>query len=133
MYASQIGVDILKAGGNAVDAAVATVFAIGVAEPEMSGVGGCGLMNVYLAKDNKRSILDFMETTPLASHPGMIDVKNPADIYSGKNVAVPGQVHGLLTALEKYGTMTPEQVIAPAIKLAQDGYLVDKNLYDFIG
>lgn len=132
-YASQIGLDILKAGGNAVDAAVATVFAIGVVEPEMSGIGGCGIMNVYMEKDQRNSILEFMETTPLASFPGMMDPKNQDDANSGKNVAIPGQVHGLLTALEQYGTMTPEQVLAPVIKLAEEGYVLDKNLYGFIG
>ena len=125
-YASQIGIDILKAGGNAVDAAVATAFAIGVVEPNLSGVGGCGMMNIYLKEGNQYKVLEYMETVPAAVEPGWFD-KN-ADAATAKNVAVPSQVHGLLTALEKYGTMSREEVMAPAIKLAREGFNMDSRL-----
>lgn len=131
-YSSQIGIDILKAGGNAVDAAVATSFAIGVVEPYLSGIGGCGFMNVYLKESHTYEILEYMETTPAASFPGMMDPDKPEDTHSGKNVAIPGQVHGLLTALEKYGTMSREEVMAPAIKLAEEGWIMDKRLAEFV-
>lgn len=131
-YSSQIGLDILKAGGNAVDAAVATSFAIGVVEPYLSGIGGCGMMNIYLKDSKTYEMLEYMETTPAASFPGMLDVENPDDTHSGKNVAIPGQVHGLLTALEQFGTMSREEVMAPAIKLAEDGWKMDQRLSDFI-
>lgn len=125
-YASQIGVDILKAGGNAVDAAVATAFAIGVVEPNLSGIGGCGMMNIYLREGNQYKVLEYMETVPAAVQPGWYNKKT--DAATAKNAAVPSQVHGLLTALEKYGTMSREQVMAPAIKLAREGFAMDERM-----
>lgn len=125
-YSSQIGIDILKAGGNAVDAAVATAFAIGVVEPNLSGVGGCGMMNVYLKDTNEYIILEYMETVPQAVTPGWFDKKK--DSATAKNAAVPSQVNGLLTALEKYGTMSRQEVMAPAIKLAKEGFKMDSRL-----
>lgn len=129
-YSSQIGIDILKAGGNAVDAAVATIFAIGIVEPYLSGVGGCGMMNVYLKDTNEYVILEYMETVPAAVTPGWYDKKNDAN--TAKNAAVPSQVHGLLTALEKYGTMSRQEVMAPAIKLAREGFKMDSRLVGYI-
>lgn len=123
---SQIGIDILKAGGNAVDAAVATAFAIGVVEPNLSGVGGCGMMNVYLKEKNEYIILEYMETVPQAVVPGWYD--KAKDGNTAKNAAVPSQVNGLLTALEKYGTMTRQEVMAPVIKLAREGFKIDARL-----
>ena len=125
-YASQIGLDILKKGGNAIDAAVATAFAIGVVEPQYSGIGGAGLMTVYLADQKKCTTLEYLETVPGDITPGWYDKEN--DKYTAKNAAVPAQVHGLLTALEKYGTMTPAEVLEPVIELAKNGYVVNKTL-----
>ena len=70
VYASQAGLEILQAGGNAVDAAVATAFAVGVCEPNLSGIGGCGMMNIYLADNHEYEILEYMETVPVAVEPG---------------------------------------------------------------
>ncbi len=121
--AAQIGVDILKAGGNAVDAAVATAFAVGVIEPNHSGIGGCGMMTVYLKDSNEFVTIEYLESTPAGQAPGMYN--SETDSMTAKNAAVPGQVCGLLTALEKYGTMTAAEVLAPAIKLARDGFPLD--------
>ena len=123
VYASQAGLEILQAGGNAVDAAVATAFAVGVCEPNLSGIGGCGMMNIYLADNHEYEILEYMETVPVAVEPGWYNPET--DSATAKNAAVPGQVAGLLTALEKYGTMTPEEVMAPAIKLAREGFPIE--------
>ena len=120
---SRAGIDILKAGGNAVDAAVAAAFAVGVAEPQHSGIGGCGMMTIYLKESDEYITLEYLETTPAAQVPGLFH--KGTDSRSAKNAAVPGQVAGLLTALEKYGTMTPEQVLAPAIRLAREGFALD--------
>lgn len=126
LYSSQAGLEILKAGGNAVDAAIATAFAVGVCEPNLSGIGGCGMMNIYLKDSNSYEILEYMETVPAAVEPGWY---NPdTDSATAKNAAVPSQVHGLLTALEKYGTMSREEVMAPAIKLAREGFPMEKRL-----
>lgn len=125
-YSSQIGIDILKAGGNAVDAAVATAFAVGLVEPNLSGIGGCGMMNVYLKESNEYVILEYMETVPKAMMPGWFNEKK--DASTAKNAAVPSQVHGLLTALEKYGKLSRKEVLAPVIKLAREGFKIDSRL-----
>lgn len=129
-YSSQAGIDILKAGGNAVDAAIATAFAIGVTEPNLSGIGGCGMMNIYLKETNEYVMIEYMETVPAAVKPGWYDPKTESK--TAKNAAVPSQVYGLLTALEKYGTMSREEVMAPAIKLAKEGFKMDKRLADAV-
>ena len=127
---AQIGLDVMKSGGNAVDAAVATAFAVGVCEPNLSGIGGCGMMNIYLADNHEYEILEYMETVPVAVEPGWYNPET--DSATAKNAAVPGQVAGLLTALEKYGTMTPEEVMAPAIKLAREGFPIEERLANAI-
>lgn len=124
--ASQIGVDILKAGGNAVDAAVATSFAVGLLEPQFSGIGGAGLLNLYIKDGKQHKVLEYLETVPSAIEPGWYD--SEADKYTAKNAAIPSAVHGLLTALEKYGTMSREEVLAPVIKLAREGYPISDTL-----
>ncbi len=130
VYSSQAGLEILQAGGNAVDAAVATAFAVGVCEPNLSGVGGCGMMNIYLQANKTHEILEYMETVPVAVEPGWFNPET--DVNTAKNAAVPSQVAGLLTALERFGTMTRQQVMAPAIKLAREGFPLEKRLADAI-
>ncbi len=128
--ASQAGVDIMMAGGNAVDAAVATAFCVGVVEPWLSGIGGCGMMNIFLNDTDEYKALEYMETVPVALEPGMY---NPdTDKYTAKNAAVPGQVAGLAKALELYGTMSLAEVLEPAIKLARDGFVVSERLADIL-
>ena len=130
--ASQIGRDILAQGGNAIDAAVAVAFAMGVCEPNANGIGGGGFMMIRDGKTGKCVFLDFRENAPAAATPAMYTPKEPgsnydvnlANVYGGKAVAVPGEVAGLLYALEHYGTMTPKQVISPAADLAREGFVV---------
>ena len=121
--ASQAGIEILKAGGNAVDAAVASAFAIGVVEPNASGIGGEGMMVLYLAGTGKTVAIDYRSAAPAAlEFPGGIP-----DTGLGA-VAVPGTVAGLTMALEQYGEMKLPQVIAPAIRLAEQGFVVSPTL-----
>ncbi len=127
---SRVGIDILKAGGNAVDAAVAMAFAAGVVEPQHSGIGGCGMMTIYMKENDEYITLEYLETTPAAQVPGLFQ-KN-TDSQTAKNAAVPGQVCGLLSALEKYGTMAPARVLAPAIRLAREGFELDPIVADAI-
>ena len=130
--ASQIGRDILAQGGNAIDAAVAVAFAMGVCEPNANGIGGGGFMMIRDGKTGKCVFLDFRENAPAAATPAMYTPKEPGsnfdvnlgNVYGGKAVAVPGEVAGLLYALEHYGTMTPKQVISPAADLAREGFVV---------
>ena len=135
--AAEIGRDILAAGGNAVDAAVAVAFALGVCEPNASGIGGGGFMLLRDGKTGESVFLDFRETAPAAAAPDMYTPMEPgsnydkhmSNVYSSKAAGVPGDVAGLLYALEHYGTMTPEQVISPAAKLAREGFVVTPLLH----
>ena len=124
--ASQIGLDILEKGGNAIDAAVATAFAVGVLEPQFSGIGGAGLMTIYLKDEGRYTTLDYLETVPGDIEPGWYN--KDTDKYTAKNAAIPAQVNGLLTALEKYGTMSRQEVMAPVIDLARNGFPVSDTL-----
>ena len=121
--ASQAGVEILKAGGNAVDAAVAAAFALGVVEPNASGIGGEGMMIVYLARQGVAVAIDYRSTAPATAK---YDKAVPALGHAA--VAVPGTVAGLTLALEKYGTMKLPAVMAPAIQVAADGFRVSETL-----
>jgi len=121
--ASQIGVDIMKAGGNAVDAAVAAAFAVGVAEPNASGIGGEGMMLIYRADKKSAVAIDYRSAAPAAaSYPSGI----PSTGHTA--VAIPGTVAGLTSALRQYGTMKLEKVLAPAIRLAEKGFVVSPTL-----
>ena len=127
--ASVIGAEIMKAGGNAVDAAVATAFAVGVCEPFSNGLGGGGFMTLHTA-EGEDIFIDFREYAPAAATDTMyIDENGEVDwdayTFGGKAVAIPGTVAGLLYILENYGTMTREEVIRPAIELAKKGYVVN--------
>lgn len=124
--ATEVGVDILKQGGNAIDAAVAVGYALAVVHPCCGNIGGGGFMTVHLA-DGKNVFLDFREKAPLAATTDMM--QNAAGkVVKGRStrtylaVGVPGTVMGLDAALAKYGSMTLAQVMAPAIKLAREGY-----------
>lgn len=137
--ASQVGVDILKKGGNAVDAAVATGFALGVLEPNASGLGGGGFMIIRMADTGKTVVVDFRETAPKYAKADMFKydaegkaVLNQENIIGGKASGVPGEVAGLLTALENYGTMDRKQIMQPAIDLAEKGVPVTVNLAQII-
>jgi len=133
MLASQIGADILRQGGNAIDAAVATGIALAVTLPRAGNLGGGGFMLVYLAKENKTVAIDYREMAPQKAHRDMFldesgNVDNKKAQFSHLSSGVPGTVAGLSHALEKYGTMTWQQVISPAIKLAEQGILVSYDL-----
>lgn len=125
--ASQAGIEILKAGGNAVDAAVAAAFAVGVVEPNASGIGGEGMMVIYLAKRKKVAAIDYRSAAPAAAV--SLD-QVPASGLAA--TAIPGTVAGLTLALEKYGTMPLARVMEPAIRLAADGFAVSPTLAGII-
>ncbi len=136
---SQVGIDILKAGGNAVDAAVAVGFAQGVLEPNANGVGGGGFMIIKMADMKEAVVIDFREAAPGASKPTMYlgaDGKVvPKSTYEGGlSVGVPGDAMGLLYALDKFGSgkLTRTQVIQPAIDWAEKGIPVTVNLAGII-
>src|SRR6267143_6522778 len=136
---ARVGASILEAGVNAVDAAVATAFAMTVVEPFMSTIAGAGTMLVHLAKRRETVALDFNGMAPLRAHATMYktvggvsealfpwpNVEGQANVYGHRSVAVPGSVAGLALAVERYGTMSLADVLAPAVRLAREGFIAD--------
>lgn len=135
--ATQVGSDILKRGGNAVDAAVAVGLALAVTLPRAGNLGGGGFMLVHLAEEGKTIALDYREMAPGAAHRDMFldengDVDQEKARFSLLSAGVPGTVAGLSHALKKYGTMPWAEVIAPAIELAEQGMVVSYDLSERI-
>jgi len=131
--ASQVGADILAKGGNAVDAAVATGLALAVVLPRAGNLGGGGFMMVYLKDLNKTVAIDYREKAPAAAHKDLfLDEEGNYDKkkaqFSLLSAGVPGSVAGFHMALENYGTMSWQDVIAPAIELAERGFAVPHDL-----
>ena len=124
--ASRAGVQMMKAGGNAVDAAVAVGFALAVVHPQAGNLGGGGFMLIRMA-DGKTHFIDYREKAPAAATANMYldaqgNVVEDASIVGYKAIGVPGSVAGMVYAEKKYGKLSLEQVMAPAIKLAEEGF-----------
>ncbi|EGJ33991.1 MULTISPECIES: gamma-glutamyltransferase [Moorena] len=133
-YASQAGLAVLKEGGNAVDAAVTIGFTLAVTLPRAGNLGGGGFMLLHLAKDNQTIAIDYREKAPLAATRDMFldnngEVDPEKSRYSYLSVGVPGTVAGLTMALEKYGTISLERALQPAIELAEKGFPVSEDLF----
>ena len=125
--AGEIGLDMLKQGGNAVDAAVATGFALAVTLPRAGNIGGGGFMLIHLAETDEQIFIDYRETAPAAATPEMFlkedgSVDQAKAYFSHQAAGVPGTVAGLIHAQERYGKLTLKQVIQPAIDLADKGF-----------
>ncbi|MBK7104787.1 MAG: gamma-glutamyltransferase [Ignavibacteriae bacterium] len=130
-YASEVGLEILKKGGNAIDASVAVGFALAVTYPYAGNIGGGGFMVLHL-KDGKNTSIDFREKAPKSAHKNMyLDIAGnfkPELSQEGiTSVGIPGSVAGLIYALENYGTLSLEEVIQPAIDLAKNGFTLDES------
>ncbi|KEA53520.1 gamma-glutamyltransferase [Mangrovibacter sp. MFB070] len=128
--ATKVGLAILKQGGNAIDAAVAVGYAEAVVNPCCGNIGGGGFMTIHLA-DGKDTFINFREMAPAAASANMYQDANGnlvkgASLYGWLASGVPGTVLGMETARQKYGKLTREQVMAPAIKLARDGYILTR-------
>jgi gamma-glutamyltranspeptidase/glutathione hydrolase len=135
--AAQFGADILRQGGNAVDAAVATGFVLAVTYPRAGNIGGGGFMVIHSAERNEAVAIDYRETAPAAATRDMYlgtDGKPDTDKsrYSALGIGVPGTVAGLALALEKYGSgsFTLAQIMKPAIELARNGFVVTDDMAD---
>ncbi len=134
--ASEAGIEMLKRGGNAVDAAVATGYALAVVNPCCGNIGGGGFMTLHLA-DGRETFLDFRETAPAAATATMYldaqgNVIRGASLIGWKSAGVPGTVLGLETAREKYGTLPRDVVMASAIRLARDGFVLTRGDTDIL-
>ena len=132
--ATKVGVDVLKDGGNAVDAAVAVGYALAVVYPAAGNLGGGGFMTIQLA-DGRKTFLDFRENAPLAAKPDMY-LDKEGNVIKGASttghlaVGVPGTVSGLETARARYGTWKRAALVAPAIGYAQDGFVLEQGDID---
>ena len=133
--ATEIGLDVLKNGGNAVDAAVSVAFALAVTLPRAGNLGGGGFMVVHDAESGETVAIDYREMSGAAAFRDMyLDENGEADSqksrFSGLAVGVPGTVAGMALALERYGSITLAEALAPAIELAEDGIAVTEGLAD---
>ena len=134
--ATQVGVEVLKKGGNAVDAAVAVGYALAVVYPAAGNLGGGGFMTIQLA-DGRKTFLDFREKAPLAATANMYLDKD-GNVVKGLStrgflaVGVPGSVSGLEYAREKYGTMKRPDLITPSVQLAEQGFKLDQGDIDML-
>ena len=133
--ASLAAMEILNAGGNAIDAAVAAAATLGVTDPFSCGIGGGGFMLIWSAKDKRVIALDHREVAPASFHPGVfLDAEGKAmdwksTVPNGIAVGVPGTVRGWHEALTRYGTMGFDKVLAPAIRIADQGFAVGPNFH----
>ena len=134
--ASKVGAEVLAAGGNAADAAAATMLALGVVNPASSGLGGGGFALYYCAKDGSLTFLDFRERAPRAADAAMFDIESepppgPASAPSqlgGLAAGVPGEPAGIQALVERFGRLPLREVIAPALRLAEEGFTVSEAL-----
>ncbi len=134
--AAEAGVRVLQAGGNAVDAAVTSAFAMNVLDPAMNGIGGGGFMLYYDAARAQMHVLDYFMSAPTGARPDMYEVvehgktdtlgyrgvRNDENTFGPRAIGVPGMVAGMAEALGNYGTITLSQALEPAIQLAEEGY-----------
>lgn len=121
---SEAGLSILKAGGNAVDAAVATAFALAVTYPAAGNIGGGGFMMIHFP-GGKATCIEYRETAPAAAHEKMY--RKDESIFTHRAVGVPGTVRGMALAHAKYGKLPWKKLVEPAVRLARDGFLLDAH------
>ncbi|MBT8086239.1 MAG: gamma-glutamyltransferase [Woeseia sp.] len=131
VYGAQVAEDILRAGGNAVDAAIAAGLALAVTYPEAGNIGGGGFMLIHI--DGAETFLDYRETAPLAAHRDMYlddngDVIRGASLIGHLAVGVPGTVAGFWEAHQRYGTLPWRDLVMPSVKLAENGFTVSDSL-----
>jgi gamma-glutamyltranspeptidase / glutathione hydrolase len=127
--AAEVGALVLEKHGNAIDAAAAIQFALNVVEPEFSGIGGGGFMMVHLASTGETFMLDCREKAPAAATPTLFGSLSFAQASnSGISVGVPGTLLGVATALKNWGTITLADALQPAIRLAEEGFKINRFL-----
>ena len=131
--ASKVGIEILKKGGNAIDASVATAFALAVTHPSAGNIGGGGFL-VYKSAEGKATTIDFREKAPLKASTDMFLDKNGKLIQDSnhltiKSIGVPGTVAGLFLAHQKYGKLPWKEVVEPSVLLAKNGFEMPWGLY----
>jgi len=134
-YATRAGLQVLREGGNAVDAAVTVGFTLAVTYPRAGNIGGGGFMLIYIADTNEVVAIDYREKAPGAATRDMFvdqegNVDKEKSMHSVLSAGVPGTVAGLALALDNYGTITLKRALQPAIELAESGFIVNRELSD---
>ncbi|WP_426358920.1 gamma-glutamyltransferase [Pseudocolwellia sp. HL-MZ19] len=134
-YSADTAQQILQSGGNAIDAAIAAQFVLAVTLPEAGNIGGGGFMTIY--KDGATDFLDYREVAPAAAHKDMYldenkDVIPNLSLYGILSAGIPGTVEGMWQAHKKYGTKSWQELLAPAVMLAEDGFIVHRTLKEAI-
>ncbi|KAK6358141.1 hypothetical protein TWF730_007495 [Orbilia blumenaviensis] len=129
---SQIGIDLMKKGGNAADAMVGTVICVGTVAMYHSGIGGGGFMLIRSPK-GEYEFVDFREMAPAASYEGMFVNRTELSIYGGLASGIPGELRGLEYLQKKYGKLTWKDCLLPAVNLARNGFRVTEDLVRYIG
>jgi len=129
--ATEAGIQILKQGGNAFDAAAATALALGVVEPGSSGIGGGGFFLLYIAKDNRYVMIDARETSPKLAGIGEVYLSQ-SSINGAQSAGVPGLIAGVDHLISTYGRIARKQTTAPAISLASNGFPISPHLQNMI-
>ena len=128
---NEAAIEVMKSGGNAIDAAVTLGFALAVTYPEAGNIGGGGFMQIYIEKDKTILSLDFRSTAPaLATREFYQELKSQDDDVTRKGykaIAVPGTIAGIFEAHEKHGTLTIKELISPVIELAKKGVIVTEK------
>ncbi|MGH9153717.1 MAG: gamma-glutamyltransferase [Acidimicrobiales bacterium] len=135
LEASEAAIEVMRAGGNAVDGAVAAAAVLGVTEPFSAGIGGGGFFVIHRASDRSVTTIDHREVAPAAMHPAsFFEGGAPLSFgdarWSGLSAGVPGTVRGWADALARYGTRSLGDVLQPAIQVARDGFVVDQVFFD---
>lgn len=135
--ASAVGVEVLRAGGNAVDAAVATALALAVVHPQAGNLGGGGFLLYYRQRDTLATCIDFRETAPAAAHRDLyLDAHGDVDTVRARfgvsSTGVPGTPAGLFLAWSKYGSLPWKALVAPAVLLANEGFPINAELAESI-
>jgi len=129
--AAETGIEMLKKGGNAFDAAAATALALGVLEPGSSGIGGGGFFLLYIAKENRYVMIDARETAPKLANHGEI-YQNQSSIDGPQSAGVPGLIAGIDHLISRYGKLTRTQITEPAIRMARQGFAVSPRLKNML-
>lgn len=131
--ASRVGLEIYKKGGNAVDVAVASSFAVSVTRPQSTGIGGGGFLVLHLAKTKTSHAFDFRERAPLLANRNMYKGKPKEESLLGsKSIGVPGTVAGLVLVQKKFGKLSLKEILEPSIRLAEEGFPVYPDLVEAI-
>lgn len=118
---------ILRDGGSAVDAAIATLFCTGITTSQSMGIGGGMLMNIYDKKHKTAFSVDAREVAPFAATRDMFDNSPNASVHGGLSIAVPGELMGYQKAYEKFGKLPWEKLIEPSLKLCKEGFYMAKH------